>query len=392
MATVQKRGESYRITVSAGYDAKGRQVRHTMTWKPSPGMTQRQVEKELERQAVLFEEQCQGGVTGCAMKFEPFARQWFVADAQQRLRPRTLDELHKLEPRTYAALGHLRVDRITPLHIQAFISQLQQPGMNQRTGGALSVKTQKNYLSFVSSVLEYACRMNIIKENPAHRVKLPKTTATEKAIYTLEQAQLFLDRMREEPLSFQAFCALAIYGGFRKSELLGLDWKDLDFPNCIVTIRRTSQFLKGKGMVTDTTKTEKSQRSLKLPDAVFEILSDYRMEQFKRRQLMGDRWEDHDRLFTTWDGKPMSSSTFSKRIQRFCEKIGLPFYGVHTFRHLNASLLITSNVDAHTVAASLGHTQTSTTLNIYAHTFAAVQAQASNAIADVIPLQHHKKA
>lgn len=60
MATVTKRGDTYRIRVSCGYDAKGKQVTRSTTWKPAPGMTERQAEKELQRQIVLFEEQCSG--------------------------------------------------------------------------------------------------------------------------------------------------------------------------------------------------------------------------------------------------------------------------------------------------------------------------------------------
>lgn len=391
MATIQKRGETYRITVSAGYDSQGKQVRHTMTWKPAPGMSQRQIEKELERQKVMFEERCQGGSGACTMKFEAFARRWFQEDAETRMRPRTLAMLHGLEERTYKALGHLRIDKITPLHIQAFIRQLQQPGTNQKTGGGLSPKTQQHYLTFISSVFEYARQMDLLRDNPARRVKVHRGEAPEKRIYTLEQAQLFLDRMQEEPLSFQAFCALAIYGGFRRSELLGLEWKDMDFDSSIVTVCRTSQYTKERGIYTDTTKTKGSQRSLKLPESVFAILRRYRTEQAERRLKLGDRWEDHDRLFTTWDGKPMSPSAPSKQVQRFCERVGLPYLGIHTFRHLNASLLISSGADVRTVSASLGHSQTSTTLNIYAHTFAAAQAKAADAVADALPL-HHKQA
>ena len=58
MATIQKRGNSYLIRVSCGYDSKGKQVIQSMTWKPEPDMTPRQVEKELNRQAVMFEEKC----------------------------------------------------------------------------------------------------------------------------------------------------------------------------------------------------------------------------------------------------------------------------------------------------------------------------------------------
>ena len=87
----------------------------------------------------------------------------------------------------------------------------------------------------------------------------------------------------------------------------------------------------------------------------------------------------------------MGTGTPRKWLIAFCEKHGLRYLGIHSFRHLNASLLINSGVDLKTVSASLGHSQTSTTLNIYAHTFAAAQARASAAIAEVLPL-HTKKA
>lgn len=70
MATVVKRGDTYKITASCGYTTKGKQVRQSMTWKPTPNMTQKQIEKELERQKVLFEEQCKGMYTyGGNIKF-----------------------------------------------------------------------------------------------------------------------------------------------------------------------------------------------------------------------------------------------------------------------------------------------------------------------------------
>ena len=67
-------------------------------------------------------------------------------------------------------------------------------------------------------------------------------------------------------------------------------------------------------------------------------------------------------------------------------------FAIHLFTHLNAGLLITSSVDVRTVIASLGHSQTSTTLDIYSHTFEAVQAQAENYVADALPFKISKKA
>ena len=69
-----------------------------------------------------------------------------------------------------------------------------------------------------------------------------------------------------------------------------------------------------------------------------------------------------------------------------CERTGMRYVNIHSFRHLNASLLINSGADVKTVSSVLGHAQTSTTLNIYAHSFATAQAAAIEAVANAIEL------
>ena len=83
-------------------------------------------------------------------------------------------------------------------------------------------------------------------------------------------------------------------------------------------------------------------------------------------------------------GEPIHPNTPYHWLRRFCEDTGQRFLGIHAFRHLNASLLINSGVDVKTVSASLGHSQVTTTLNIYAHTFEEAQARASEAVADLL--------
>lgn len=77
MATIRKRGDSYSIRVSCGYDVNGKHKEQAMTWKPEPDMTKRQIEKELNRQAVMFEEAVSHGYKTTAVKFEDFAEEWF---------------------------------------------------------------------------------------------------------------------------------------------------------------------------------------------------------------------------------------------------------------------------------------------------------------------------
>jgi len=387
LATIEKRGNSYRIMASCGYDVDGTQEKRRMTWKPEPGMTERQIQKELQRQAVLFEEECRRGyVIQKSLKFEEFAKQYFEDYADQNLRVRTATEYHRMEKKTYKAIGHLKMDKITPLEVQKFIRSLVKGDTKTKP---VSPKTAKNYLAFVSSVFTYAVQMRVVKENPCHAVKVALGEREERDCYTLEEAQQFLNLLANEPLFYQAFFTLAIYGGYRRGELCGLEWKDIDFDTCVVSIRRTSLYTKAKGTFTDTTKTKSSKRSLKMPAEVIEILRRYRVEQNTHRLKVGDQWVNTDRLFTYWNGKAINPNSPYKWLCRFCERTGMrrAKSALHSFRHLNASLLITNGVDVKTVSTALGHTQVSTTTNIYAHTFAKVQADASDAIAAALPLK-----
>ncbi len=85
MATIRKRGKSYQIRVSCGYSVNGNPVERSMTWKPETQTTAKQIEKELQRQAVLFGESCMNGHVNSAVKFQEFTEQWFKEYAEIKL-------------------------------------------------------------------------------------------------------------------------------------------------------------------------------------------------------------------------------------------------------------------------------------------------------------------
>ncbi|HIW08431.1 MAG TPA: tyrosine-type recombinase/integrase [Candidatus Faecalibacterium intestinigallinarum] len=134
MATVEKRGKGYRITVAAGIGLDGRQIRRRTIWTPDPKMTPRQVEKELARQVVKFEEQVKagGGGDGGNIRFADFAARYMEEYGKLYLKPTTLANYQGCLVRINQAIGHLRLKDITPLHIQAFYRNLQEEGVRQK--------------------------------------------------------------------------------------------------------------------------------------------------------------------------------------------------------------------------------------------------------------------
>lgn len=394
MATYTKRGKSYRIRSSAGYTTEGRQVMKSRTWTPDPGMTEKQIAKERNRQMMLFDEECRGSsLTDGHIKFQAFAEQWFKEYVEKALGKRTQANYRQMTPRIYEAIGHLYLDKITSRQIQKFIHSLSEPGANQtHPDRGLSPKSVKNHLSLISAVFVYAVKMGMLQYNPCRAVTLPPLeTGREKVCYTLEEAQAFLDALRDAPLRWQVFFSLALFGGFRREGLCGFEFGDFDIERHTVSVRRASLYTPEEGIFTAPTKTAKSRRTLKLPAWVFDLVKRQRAEQAMQRLMLGDQWHECGRLFTKQDGSPIGLQQPYQWLQGFCKEKGLPFYGVHQFRHLNASLLIFNGEDVRSVSAALGHSQTSTTLNIYSHSFETAQACACDALADALPVKFGKK-
>lgn len=134
MATVRKRGNSYQIRVSAGYDTNGNQIIKTKTWKPAPSMTERQIKKELDTQVVLFEQQVQTGqFLDGNITFAEFAERWFREYAEKQLKARTLQSYKDLMPRIIQALGHIKLSRLQPHHLMEFYNNLSENGVRLDT-------------------------------------------------------------------------------------------------------------------------------------------------------------------------------------------------------------------------------------------------------------------
>lgn len=126
MATIVKRGKSYRFRAYAGYDISGRQIEYTMTWQPPEGLTEKQEQKEAEHQAALFEERVRNGqITDGNIRFSDFADLWINVYAKNNLKPRTVARYAELLVRANAALGHMRLEKIKPMHLMNFYDALR---------------------------------------------------------------------------------------------------------------------------------------------------------------------------------------------------------------------------------------------------------------------------
>ena len=138
MATIEKYtgkdGLTYRITVYAGFDTQGKRIRHRMSYKPTPGMTPRQIEKAAQKAAMDFERSIeQGFALDNRQTFAEYAA--YVLDLKQRTgtKARTLDRYQDMMVRINQAIGHIKLADLRPQHLNSFYKNLAEPGI--RIGG-----------------------------------------------------------------------------------------------------------------------------------------------------------------------------------------------------------------------------------------------------------------
>ena len=133
MANVIKRNSSYLVTVSAGYDINGKQIRKTATFRPDSALTAKQQEKALNEFVVLFEKKVQEGqVLDSSIRFASFAKKWFNDYAEEQLAPKTIARYKSLMTRINQAIGNIRLDKLQPHHLISFYKNLAEDGMNEK--------------------------------------------------------------------------------------------------------------------------------------------------------------------------------------------------------------------------------------------------------------------
>lgn len=316
--------------------------------------------------------------------------QEYMQTAKLNLRRNTFEKEQSLTVRTLSALGDKEITEIRTRTVQQFINDLCTNDRSFTSGEMLARKTIVHHLSFVSCCFEYAVEMEYVQSNPCDHVHIPKNylkRTDEKEIYTVDEMKQLLDLIARQKIpKYTVFFNLAAHLGLRRSELLGLEWSDIDFENGSLTIRRTSQSLVGE-VYTDEVKTKKSRRTLSLsPDIVtmLERYKEYQQSECKHRIEQGKAWTNSNRLFTAADGKPMYTGNPYNFLKKLCKRHGLRFCGIHSFRHFTASVLISEGEDPVRVANFLGHSQTSTTLNIYSHIMDKANAQSCEKICNVL--------
>jgi integrase len=265
-------------------------------------------------------------------------------------RPSTLRSYQQVLAPVLDRLGHVRLDRLTPLQLSTVLSDLRRSGRGSR-------RIQQAYV-VLGTCLRQAVKLGLIGANPLDRVDKPRHEPRRKTLWTLDEARRFLHVADKSSRRYAPLFVLIVGTGLRVGEALGLRWDDIDLVRRTVTVRQAYVYAGNIGSI-QPPKTRSGHRVVLLPDGVVDTLL-----------RLPRPIDPATNVFATANGTPPMQSNLRRDLHHLCETASVPTIAIHDIRHVHAALLAAEGVDPHTLRKRLGHSRVSTTLDIYAYAIA----------------------
>ena len=314
------------------------------------------------------------------------ARRNFQEEAPERMEPKTLfaDFLEQwlevirdsIAVPTYASYSNLSNGVIIPYFRKygttledLAAKDIQQFYLEQRK--RVSGCTVIHYHAIIHKALKYAVKLDLIATNPADRVERPKKERYVASFYDADEVNALFQAARGTNLEIPIL--LGAFYGLRRSEVIGLKWDAIDFERNTITVQHTvtSCNVDGKNMLVaaDRTKTKSSMRTLPLVPFMKERLLQQKKVQAENRKLCGRSYvKDYlGYVCVNEIGAILKPNYISTSFPKLLENNGLRHIRFHDLRHSCASLMLANGVPMKQIQEWLGHSDFSTTANIYAH-------------------------
>ncbi|MDQ3105751.1 MAG: site-specific integrase [Actinomycetota bacterium] len=336
----------YHAWLSMGLKTGGRRDRRHVS-----GQTRAEVSRKLR----ALQAQRDAGVVpdaGRAPTVAAWLEHWLDNIATHRVRTKTLQGYrgmvrHRIAP----ALGHHRLDRLQPEHVEAFYAGLKNEG--------LSASTVLQCHRILSRAVKVAMQRGKVSRNVCGLVDAPSVTRPEIQPLTATEARALLNAATDTRNAARWSVALSL--GLRQGEALGLAWDAVDLDTGVLTVRRALQRLGGQGLVMVEPKSRAGRRRIALPAQLVEGLRSHRAAQLEGRLKAGSEWKDHGLVFAQPNGKPIDPRADNRAWKALLQAAGVRDARLHDARHTAATLLLLQGVDNRVVMELLGHSQLSMT-------------------------------
>lgn len=373
MATISKRGNSYRIKVSLGYDINGKQIIKSTTFAPPKGTSEKKAEKMAQEYAYEFERHCKGySQLDENMRFSELAEWYFENYAPIELKEGTVYNYksaykNHIEP----VFGNTKVKDINTPRLTQFVQSLK-----------LQPETVRKVYVIIQSIFHRGVEQGFIRDTPCRNVILPKKrNKKKKPVLDEEQTKQFMlliDEKKCDP-DIKRILKVLLFTGMRCGECLALSWEDINFDDMTISIEHNLADVGGKHWLT-TPKTESSIRTIGMSEALAAIFKEQKQYQEQLIEALGDDFAHPEMVFTSANGNYRDRSSLGTSFRRFLKGTDFEFLTLHSLRHCNATLLLNSGVDLKIVSDHLGHCDIGVTANIYADVLKSSKAKVANLI------------
>jgi integrase len=283
-----------------------------------------------------------------------YIRSWLDSTLKQS--PKTLERYRELAERQIIPhLGEVKMQKLTPEHLETWHATLIRSGLSARTVGHAH--------RVLSTALARAVENGTLARNVATIRKPPTVEEQEIEILSPDTIKAILGGLAAHPL--YPIASLALATGMRRGELLALQWSDIDFERGIVRVERSVEETRA-GLRIKPPKTKRGRRSIGIASDAVAMLREHRKQQLELRLRIGQGGSP-TLVFSALEGDLLSPDNLSRDWRRVCSVRKLPRCRFHALRHTHVSLLIDAGVDILKISRRLGHDKPSTTLNVYGH-------------------------
>jgi len=279
---------------------------------------------------------------------------------------------HYLDHYVLPAIGHIRLQQLSPEHVQGLYARKLEEGY--------AAETVRGIHRMLHKALNDAVKWNRIPYNVCDKVTQPRQVKYEHHPLTKEQAKQLLEAAKGS--SLEAVLTLAVASGMRRGELLALRWHDINFEEGSLQVRRTVSRAGKYGIIENDPKTEQSKRKIMLPQFVLDVLKQYRLSQAEMRAKSGTAWQERDIVFSNERGGFTEATNLRVRFKKLLHEAGLPDIRFHDLRHSAATILLSMGVPVKVVQELLGHSTISMTMDRYGHVLPSMQREMRDKLDD----------
>jgi integrase len=373
---IRRRGaRSWAVVVDLGRDADGRRRQR---WHSVKG-----TRDDAENALIPLLRSLQTGeyVEPSKLTLELYLERWLADYAKPNTAGKTYERYAEVvKSHLSPALGHHKLARLQPLHIQALYAHALKEGRLDGKGG-LSPRSVLHMHRVLHQALRQAVRWQLLVRNPADAVEPPRAPRTEMKVLSEEQTARLLTKATDTDLYMPIL--LAATTGMRRGEILALTWADVDVKAASLTVTKSLEQTKA-GLSVKTPKTAKSRRAIPLPALAAAALRRHRAQQSQARLRLGSAYQDLGLVCAAADGSHQQPDSFSKKFQLFLSAMHLPKIRFHDLRHSHATHLLRQGVHPKIVSERLGHSSITITLDTYSHVVPGLQEDAARQLDRVL--------